>query len=47
MGYAMLHSPFLYLRIGHAAFCLLAAFLGGEAARYLHASRSQPGAADR
>ena len=39
-GYATLHSPLLYLRIGHAAFCLLAAFAGGEAARYLHARRS-------
>ncbi|MGP0066450.1 MAG: hypothetical protein ACLQGP_23040 [Isosphaeraceae bacterium] len=46
-GYATLHCPWLYLRIGHAAFCLLAAFLGGEAARYLYARRSRPGAADR
>jgi len=40
-GYATLHSPLLYLRIGHAAFCLLAAFAGGEVARYLYARRSE------
>jgi hypothetical protein len=47
IGYAVLHSPFLYLRIGHSAFCLLMALVGGETARYLHARRSQPGASER
>jgi MFS family permease len=35
VGYVTLHSPFLYLRIGHALFCLLAAIAGGEVSRYL------------
>jgi hypothetical protein len=47
LGYATLHCPGLYLRIGHAAFCLLIAFLGGEASRYLHATRSERGAPNR
>jgi hypothetical protein len=47
IGYAMLHSPFLYLRIGHSAFCIIIAFVGGEAARYLYARRSEPGVAHR
>ena len=34
-------SPGLYLRIGHAVFCVMIAFLGGEAVRYLAATRSQ------
>jgi hypothetical protein len=41
MGYATLISPGLYLRIGHAVFCVMVAFLGGEAVRYLAATRSQ------
>jgi hypothetical protein len=40
MGYVILHSPWLYLRIGHGVFCVLAGFFGGEIARYLHATRS-------
>jgi hypothetical protein len=47
LGYATLHSPGLYLRIGHAACCLLIAVFGGETIRYLHATRSAPGAAER
>jgi hypothetical protein len=39
IGYVTLHSPFLYYRIGHAAFCLLVAFIGGEVARYLYLRR--------
>ncbi len=47
IGYATLQCPVLYLRIGHAAFCLVVAFFGGEAARYLYATRSEPGAGNR
>jgi hypothetical protein len=47
LGYATLHCPSFYLRIGHAAFCLLAAYFGGEVARYLYARRPAPGAANR
>ncbi len=47
MGYTVLQSPVIYLRIGHSAFCLLMAFVGGETARYLHSRRSQPGASER
>jgi hypothetical protein len=36
IGYVKLHSPFLFLRIGHAVFCLLGAVVGGELARYLY-----------
>jgi hypothetical protein len=45
IGYVRLHCPFLYLRIGHSAFCLLIAIAGGELARYLSVTRSetQPG----
>ena len=39
IGYVTLHSPLLYLRIGHALFCLLAAIVGGEVSRYLYLSR--------
>jgi hypothetical protein len=46
-GYATLHCPWLYLRIGHSAFCLLMAFIGGETARSLYARRSQSGATNR
>jgi hypothetical protein len=35
VGYVSLHSPFLYLRIGHAVCCVLAAGAGAEFARYL------------
>jgi hypothetical protein len=47
LGYATLHSPGLYLRIGHAACCLLIACCGGEIIRYLHATRSESRAAER
>jgi hypothetical protein len=47
LGYVTLHSPGLYLRIGHEVFCLLVAFLGGEVIRYLHARRSEPEAPRR
>jgi hypothetical protein len=38
--YVTLMCPGLYLRIGHAVICVVAAFLGGEAVRYLAATRS-------
>jgi hypothetical protein len=41
IGYVNLHSPFLFLRIGHAVFCLLLACVGGEIARYLSLRNSQ------
>jgi hypothetical protein len=41
IGYVNLHSPFLYLRIGHAVFCLLFAYAGGELARYLRLRNSR------
>lgn len=44
-GYVTLHCPVLYLRIGHALFCLLAGLTGGELARYLHLKRPRPGGA--
>jgi hypothetical protein len=47
LGYATLHSPGLYLRIGHAACCLLLAVLGGEIIRYLSLTRSEPAARGR
>ena len=47
MGYATLQCPLLYLRIGHAAFCLLIAFFGGETARYLYVTRLERGAPNR
>jgi hypothetical protein len=47
LGYATLHSPGLYLRIGHAACSLLLAVLGGAIIRHLHGTRSGPGAAGR
>ena len=40
IGYVTLHSPFVYLRIGHAAFCLVFGFVGGEVARFLFLGRS-------
>lgn len=45
-GYAELHAPFLYFRVGHSAFCLILAMLGGELTRYLgtrHTERSAAG----
>jgi len=47
VGYVRLLSPGLYLRIGHAIFCMLIAFLGGEVVRYLAATRPQPDATER
>lgn len=47
VGYVTLVSPGLYLRIGHSIFCMLIAFLGGEAVRYLAVTRSQPAATAR
>jgi hypothetical protein len=47
IGYVTLFSPGLYLRIGHAVFCMPIAFLGGEAVRYLAATRSEPTAPER
>lgn len=34
-GYAELHAPLLYFRVGHSAFCLILAMLAGELTRYL------------
>jgi hypothetical protein len=34
-GYATLHSPGVYLRIGHAVFCMVVAILGGGFVSYL------------
>jgi hypothetical protein len=42
MGYVRLHCPFLYLRIGHCAFCLLIAIAGGELARFLSVTKVDP-----
>lgn len=42
IGYVALHSPFLYFRIGHALFCLLAGIAGGEFARYLYLRHPTP-----
>jgi hypothetical protein len=47
VGYATLHCPGLFLRIGHAVFCVVIAFLGGEAVRYLASKCPQPAAAER
>jgi hypothetical protein len=41
-GYVTLHSPGLYLRIGHAVFCLVIALLAGEIIRHLAAPGSRP-----
>ena len=46
-GYVSLHGPVLYFRIGHGVCCLVIAFLGGEAVRYLAAVRSQTETAQR
>ena len=47
VGYVTFLSPGLYLRIGHAVFCTLIAFFGGEAVRHLATSRSQPATPSR
>ncbi len=43
-GYAELHAPFLYFRVGHSAFCLILAMLGGELTRYLGTRSIEPSA---
>jgi hypothetical protein len=47
VGYATLHCPGLFLRIGHAVFCVVIALLGGEVVRYLASKCPQPAAAER
>jgi hypothetical protein len=47
VGYVPLLSPGLYLRIGHAVFCIIVAFLGGQVVRYLATSRSRPQRAEQ
>lgn len=42
-GYVTLHSPGLYLRIGHTVMCLVVASLAGEIVRGVAASRQEPG----
>jgi hypothetical protein len=42
VGYVTLLCPGLYLRIGHAVFCVLVAFLGGEVVRAMAAARPRP-----
>jgi hypothetical protein len=39
MGYAKLHCPGIYLRIGHAVFCIVVAILGGIVVSHLAAAR--------
>ena len=46
VGYVTLHCPGLYLRIGHAVFCMALAFLGGQAVRHFAAGRPQPTAGE-
>jgi hypothetical protein len=41
-GYVTLHSPGLYLRIGHAVLCVVVAAVAGEIVRGLAASRQEP-----
>jgi hypothetical protein len=41
VGYVTLISPGLYLRIGHAVFCMLIALTGGTVVRSLAATRSE------
>jgi hypothetical protein len=43
-GYVTLHSPGLYLRIGHTMFCLVIALLAGEIVRWFAATRTGPSA---
>ena len=47
VGYVTLISPGLYLRIGHAVFCMLVAIMGGGAVRHLAATRSQAASSER
>jgi hypothetical protein len=47
VGYVTLISPGVYLRIGHAFFCILVAFLGGGIVRYLAATCQVPAATER
>ena len=47
VGYVTLTSPGLYLRIGHAVFCVLIGLVGGEVVRYLAATRSEPSSTGR
>jgi hypothetical protein len=47
VGYVTLVSPGLYLRIGHAFFCILIALVGGWIVRYLAATGPQPAASER
>jgi hypothetical protein len=47
VGYVTLRSPGLYLRIGHAFFCMLIAFLGGMIVRYLAATCPRPADTER
>ena len=42
VGYVTLHSPPLYLRIGHGLFTLIAGLVGGELARFLYLRRPAP-----
>jgi hypothetical protein len=46
-GYVTLHCPGVYLRIGHAVFCLVCAILGGEVVRHLAVGLTQPDRTDR
>jgi len=45
-GYVSLHCSWLYLRIGHAVFCMVSAILGGEFVRYLAATAPRPTATE-
>jgi hypothetical protein len=47
VGYVSITSPELYLRIGHAFFCMLIAFLGGGIVRYQAATCEEPPATER
>ena len=47
VGYVTLISPGLYLRIGHAFFCVLIAFVGGGIVRYLAATGPQSAMTER
>lgn len=42
IGYVTLHSPPLYLRIGHGLFTLIAGLIGGELSRFLYLRRPSP-----
>jgi hypothetical protein len=46
-GYATLHCPGLYLRIGHAVLCLLNALVGGEIVRSFGAARHRSDGTER